>query len=377
MKVPNQSLSESLASLKAHFSALEDPRVNRNLEHPLINIILMAITAVIGGANHWTEVELFCRNKERFFAEFLDLGNGVPSHDTFGRVFAALDSEHFGDLFTQWVQSCFGLTIGNTINIDGKTMRGSGNQKGTHLVIAWVNELGISFAQKRVHEKSNEITAIPELLEMLDLTDCVVTIDAMGCQTNIAEQIIEKNGHYILAVKSNQGQLWKEVKHLFEVRAADQTAQTIEKEHGRIEQRKIEVITELGWIDEELLGKWKGIQSVIRVTSIRKVGDQVQQHTRYFITSVVEEPKKTLSRIRGHWAIENSLHWSLDVSFREDHSQVRMKNAPANFSILRKIALNLLKNDKTYKVGIESKRKIAGWNENYLVKLLNRLVKKN
>jgi predicted transposase YbfD/YdcC len=374
MKHSEQPLDQSLEILKAHFALIEDPRVNRNKEHPLVNIILMAVTAVICGANHWTEVELFCRHKRQFFAQFLDLKSGIPSHDTFGRVFAALDTESFGESFTRWAETCFGLPIGRTINIDGKTMRGSGKKKGTHLVSAWVNELGISFAQKRVDDKSNEITAIPELLKMLDLTDCLVTIDAMGCQTDIAAQIIDQKGDYILALKSNQRNLREEVRHLFEVRPANETAETIEKDHGRIEHRRIEVISELDWIDERELQKWKGLKSVVRVMSSREIGGKKQRKTRYFIASVADDPRRMLARIRGHWAIENSLHWSLDVGFGEDHSQVRMKNAPANFSLIRKMALNLLKQDKTYKVGIESKRKAAGWDEPYLVKLLNRLV---
>ena len=377
MVPPEISLEEALEKLKSCFFQLPDPRIERCREHPLENVLLIAICAVLCGTNYWTEVELFGKAKRSFFERFLDLEHGIPSHDTFGRVFSALDSALFGQCFTDWVKSCFAIPPGSSLNFDGKTICGShdrvnGKKKGAHIVSAWVNELGICFAQQKVDEKSNEITAIPEVLNMLEIENCVVTIDAMGCQTAIASLIRDKKADYILAVGGNQPSLEEEVRLIFDVKAPEEQAQTLEKDHGRIDTRTISVIRDLEWVEGK--ERWKDMSCVIRVESKREFQNKTESHERFFISSMKGTAKELLKRIRGHWAIENNLHWCLDVGFREDESRVRVGNATENFAILRKWALNLLKQDKKLKVGIESKRKNAGWNEEYLAHLLLKLL---
>lgn len=367
------SLDEALDKLKDCFFLLDDPRIDRHKDHPLVNVLMISICAVLCGANYWTEVELFGKSKASFFGRFLNLKKGIPSHDTFGRVFSLLNPDLFGQCFTDWIASCFEIPPGSSINIDGKTNRGShdranGKKNGAHIVSAWVNELGVSFAQKKVDRKSNEITAIPKVLDMIEIENCVVTIDAMGCQTEIAALIKEKNADYILAVKGNQSGLEEEVTLLFDVKAPEEEHTTVEKDHGRVETRTVSVIRDLEWLEGK--EKWAGLKCVVKVDSTREHAGNIEREQRYFISSIDETAPDLLKRIRGHWGIENSLHWCLDVGFREDESRVRMGNAPENFSILRKWALNLLKQDKKLKVGIESKRKNAGWDEPYLTHLL-------
>lgn len=367
-------LNQAFDKLKEHFSAVPDPRVQRNLCHPLVNILVIAFAAVICGAEGFTEVAQFGRHKRPFFERFLDLSAGIPSHDVFNDVFAALDTRQFAALFTAWVHACFDIPEGTTINIDGKSVRGSKSpskaRKALHLVSAWASEAGISFAQREVDDKENELAAIPYLLDQIFLDKMVVTIDAMGCQTSIAGMILEGGGDYVLAVKQNQPTLHEEVSHLFTVKSPDDQATTIGKDHGRIETRTAKVIRDLDWMDQPERERWPGLKAIVKIESIRQQGEREQREARYYITSLQCPAAEVLRRVKAHWGIESSLHWCLDVGFAEDASKVRDHNASANLAILNKMALNILKKDTTEKVGIKAKRKTAGWDDNYLARLL-------
>jgi predicted transposase YbfD/YdcC len=367
-------IDEAFGKLKEHFSQVPDPRVRRNLCHPLVNILVIAFAAVVCGAEGFTEIAQFGRHKRAFFERFLDLSEGIPSHDVFNDVFAAIDTQHFAALFTAWVHACFDIPEGTTINIDGKTVRGSKSPgKGLnalHLVSAWASEAGISFAQRGVDGKENELAAIPHLLDQISLDKMVVTIDAMGCQASIAKMIVEGGGDYVLAVKQNQPTLHEEVQLLFEKKAPDDQHTTVEKDHGRIETRTVKVIRDLDWMDGPERGRWPGLGAVVRVESIRQIRDKEQREARLYITSLQSPASEVGRRVRAHWGIESSLHWCLDIAFAEDASQVRDHNAASNLAILNKMALNILKTDTSEKVGIKAKRKTAGWNDAYLARLL-------
>ncbi len=380
----NVSLEIALGKLKEHFLSVPDPRVNRNKSHPLVNILVIGFAAILCGAEGFTEIAQFGRHKRSFFERFLDLSAGIPSHDVFNDVFAAIDTEAFASFFAAWVRACFDIPEGSTINIDGKTMRGSKSpskaKRALHIVSAWASEAKISFAQQKVDGKENEIVAIPYLLEQICLDKMVVTIDAMGCQAEIASMIIEGGGDYVLAVKLNQPTLHQEISHLFAVRTPDDTYTTVEKDHGRIETRKASVITVLDWMDQDELARWRNLKSIVMVESKREIGAQVQRETRFFICSILgleNLAKEILRRIRSHWSIESSLHWCLDMAFYEDASQVRDHNAASNLAIMNKMALNILKQDTTIKLGLKAKRKTAGWDENYLALLLTSVLCEN
>lgn len=372
---------ESGVTIQAHFANIKDPRIGSR-EHKLLDILTIAICAVICGATDWVGVETIAKAKEEWFRTFLELPNGIPSHDTFGRVFQRLAPEQFEDSFVSWVQAISTLMPGEVVAIDGKRLRRShdhGIGKGAiHMVSAWATGNHLVLGQRKVDEKSNEITAIPELLNALTLKGCIVTIDAMGCQTEIAKTIIDNEADYYLSLKENHPLLYANVERLFDdLTQSDFTAstydyfKTVDKDHGRIETRQAWA---LGGDDiiPFLHGSknWKGFQSVVKVQAERRIGDQTSSDIRYYIASQPPDAKLALGSIRAHWQVENSLHWRLDVAFREDESRVRKGHGPHNFAILRHIALNILSKDSTAKVGFQNRRLRAACDDDYLAQLL-------
>lgn len=356
-----------------YFSELRDPRVERNREHLLEEILLIAIAAVLSGAESWNDIADYGEAKREWLKRFLTLPSGIPSHDTFNRVFAALDPHEMENSFVAWVSSIAKLTAGEVIAIDGKTLRGSresGKKTLVHMVSAWAESNGLVLSQRKVDEKSNEITAIPKLLDALELAGTVVTIDAMGCQRAIAEKIVAKKADYVLAVKENQGHLLEEVKDSFRMLDADEMAEEIDCGHGRIEQRRCSVIADLGLIEKA--AEWPSLQGLVRIEAERyhKATGKTERETRYYITSLKPNAARLNRVVRQHWGIENKLHWVLDVGFGEDLSRKRAGHAAQNFSVLNRIALNMLKQDKNSKRGIKGKRLNAAWDHPYLLKLL-------
>ena len=356
-----------------YFAELRDPRVERNREHLLEEILLISIAAVLSGAESWNDIAEYGEDKLEWLQTFLTLPSGIPSHDTFNRVFAALDPEEMEKGFVAWVSSIAKLTAGEVVAIDGKALCGTretGKKTLVHMVSAWAEGNGLVLAQRKVDEKSNEITAIPKLLNALELTGTVVTIDAMGCQRGIAGQIIAKKADYVLAVKENQGLLAEQVKDSFLLLDSDAVAEETDCGHGRVERRRCSVIADLGLIEKA--SEWASLQGLVRIESERyhKASGKIEREIRYYITSLRPNAVQLNSVIRKHWGIENKLHWVLDVGFGEDLDRKRAGHAAQNFSILNRIAINLLKQDKSSQRGIKGKRLKAAWNHTYLLKLL-------
>lgn len=354
------------------FAGLEDPRVERTKDHQLTDIIFITISAVLSGAESWYDIEDFGHSKQEWLKKYLKLPNGIPTHDTFNRVFAALDPNELSKCFLEWTQFVSRMTAGEVVSIDGKTLRGTYSQDRkslVHMVSAWASINNIVLGQLKVDDKSNEITAIPSLLEFLALKGCIVTIDAMGCQKAIASAIIAKEADYILALKGNQGELYQQVQESFRFTQANQVAQQTDLGHGRVEKRVCSVIDDLSMIDQR--EQWKGLQSIVKIDAERfiKSTGETQQETRYYISSLKADAGQLNEKIRDHWKIENSLHWVLDVAFHEDQSQKRAGNAAQNFSVINRIALNLLKSD-IRKGSIKGKRLKAAWNDKYLEHVL-------
>jgi predicted transposase YbfD/YdcC len=367
------------ATISEHFSSLKDPRIQLKTRHKLIDIIVITICAVICGADDWQEVVDYGKAKQDWLKTFLELPHGIPSHDTFGRVFSLLRPEDFERCFVSWIHAVFKVTAGQTVAIDGKTLRRShdrsSNKAAIHMVGAWATQTGVTLGQVKTEDKSNEITAIPELLKLLEIKGCIITIDAMGCQKEIARQIADQKADYVLALKGNQGTLHKDVKLFFEDAQQCQfkdipheSYETTDGGHGRVEVRRYVTVTDLDWLEDR--AKWKNLNLIGMVQSERHIGDKITRETRYYISSLPNDVKRFAEAVRNHWSIENQLHWVLDIAFREDDNRVRDRNAASNLSILRRFALSLCKQEKTAKVGIKIKRKRAGWNNEYLLTLL-------
>jgi predicted transposase YbfD/YdcC len=363
------------ASLQAYFSDLPDPREAGKCEHRLLDIVMIAICAVIANAESWEDIALFGEMKQDWLKQWLALPNGIPSHDTFERVFRKLNPEAFQECFMKWVQAVFAVTEGQVIAIDGKTVCGSkaGNGKAAlHLVSAWASANGISLGQRKVKAKSNEITVIPDLLDLLLLKGCIVTLDAMGCQTDIAEKIVAQQADYVLAVKKNQGQLYQHLETTFDWLEDDRNhhavfdyAETVERGHGRLEQRQCWVVAD----HAAQADGWVGCQTLVRLICQRELKGEVERETRYYISSLPPRASLLLGCIRAHWSIENSFHWVLDAVFQEDRARTRNTNGAENLALLRRIALNLVKKHPA-KGSLKGKRHRAAWNDDFLLQVL-------
>ena len=369
-----------------HFSGLDDPREKAKVHYPLTNVLVIAVAAAIAGAESYEDIVLYGTSKRPWLATFLDLTNGIPSHDTFRRVFGLIDEEAFEQCFAAWTASRADAFEDEIVAIDGKTMRRSFDrstgQSPLHIVSAWASDQSLVLAQEVTQEKSNEITAIPGVLETLQLEGALVTIDAMGCQTKIAEAILEKKADYLLALKANHKTGYSAVKKHFDDQrfrrgSLDHESQTeakhdaFDESHGRVVRRRVFASTDAANLSA--LSKWPGLRSVIEVETIRSVkGDsEVEANIRYFLSSRDAGDPVLEDAARRHWSIENSLHWILDVTFNEDQSRIRDRVAASNWAVLRKVALNLLKSDSEARTSIRGRRKQAGWDNDYMGQLLH------
>jgi predicted transposase YbfD/YdcC len=375
-------------SIGEHVASLTDPRAERGKEHRLIDIVTIALCAVICGADGWAAVETFGREKADWLRTFLTLRSGIPSHDTSGRAFARVDPEQFRRCFLDRVQAVVGEIGEQVVAVDGKTLRRSHDRsKGKaalHLVSAWAHASGLVLGQEAVDSKSNEITAIPHLLRLLDLKGATVTIDAMGCQTAIAEQIVEQEADYVLALEGNQSSVHDRVQRAFaDARRAEGTplalsdldiSTAVNQDHGRIERRRCWALGDpayLAYVDSD--GAWPGLRSVVMVEAERRIQGTLATEARFFLSSLAPDATALNQAIRAHWGIENRLHWVLDVTCREDLSRVRTDHAPHNFAILRHLALNLLRQERSSPGSIAKKRFRAALNHSYLRTVLNGL----
>jgi predicted transposase YbfD/YdcC len=377
----------SISGLTAHFSILADPRLNRTRDHELMDVLVIGLCCVICGGESFYDMEHFGNAKLDWFKTFLKLPNGVPSHDTFNRVFCALDPRQFLDCFLSWTQSVRAAIPGEIVALDGKALRraidaGSGPRC---IVSAWAEDNGLVLGQLEVDGKSNEITAVPQLLRALELSGCIVTLDAMGCQKKIAKEIREADADYVLALKGNQGVVHEEVRAFLDQAVAQKKKprspgapvpkaaamlaefETVEKEHGRMETRRYYVSDQLGWF--EGAAEWEGLRTVGMVEATREIKGQVSVERRYYLSSLPLNAREFARAVRGHWGIENKLHWVMDVVFGEDQSRARAGYAAQNLALLRRLALNLLKREKKNR-SVRGKQKDAGWNNAYLLKVL-------
>ena len=362
-----------------YFSNLQDPRSD-NRSHLLLDIIIIAICAAICDADTWTDVELFGQSKEQWFRKFLELPHGIPSHDTFSRVFALIDTEQFQESFRDWIAAVEERTGGEIVALDGKQLRRSHDKakgkKAIYMVSAWASENSLVLGQQKVDDRSNEITAVPQLLDMLEVTGCIVTTDAMNCQVETAKKVIENDADYVFVVKENQPRLLETIQGLFddpnEMRWVDTDSETtVDEKHGRTETRQCWTTSDpeyLAYIAS--FADWPGLRSIGMIEARRSTKEGTSVKRRYFISSLESNAKRLLHAVRTYWGIENKLHWVLDLAFREDESRIRKGNGPENSAVLRHIALNLLRREDTAKISIRAKRKKAGWDNDYLLKVL-------
>jgi predicted transposase YbfD/YdcC len=375
------------APLLDHFASLDDPRVERTKLHPLLSIIAIATCAVISGAEGWDDIEAFGEAKEEWLSTFLDLPHGIPSHDTFNRVFAALDPLQFQHCFQSWMEAVRTILPAEVIALDGKTVRGSRaeSKRAIHMVSAWASTNRLVLAQVKVDDNTqrvpDEITALPAILQQLTVAGCLVTIDAMGCQRTIAHQILDQGGDYVLGLKGNQGTLEQDVQLSVTTAEADgfagirhDQAETIDKGHGRIETRRALVIDDpavLTWLQDR--HAWPGLEAIGMIHAERRIGDKRTAEDRFYLLSHPLSAAAFGDAVRSHWGIENSVHWVLDLSFHEDQSRIRAGYAAENFAVLRHIALNLLRHQQTKRLSVKGKRKQAGWDNAFLLRVLQGL----
>jgi predicted transposase YbfD/YdcC len=366
-------------SLIECFADLPDPRVERGQLHKLIDIVVISICAVISGAEGFTEMEEFGQVKEGWLRQFLELPNGIPSHDTFGRVWACIKPREFEARFRRWVQGVVQVSQGEIVGIDGKTVRQSydraAGRAAIELVSAWARRQRLTLGQVKVAEDSNEITAVPELLQVLELKGCIVTVDALNTQKEIAAEIRRQEADYVLALKDNHPTLRRQVADFLHAAQPGRTLnyeidhhQTIDGEHGRIETRQYWQVEAPPHLHE--YEQWPDLRSVGLVQATRKIGDAVSTEVRYYLSSLPVDAVRFAEAVRGHWSVENSCHWILDVVFGEDDCRVRTGHAPENLALLRRLALSLLSQEKTVRRGIKTKRLKAGWDDRYLLKIL-------
>jgi predicted transposase YbfD/YdcC len=374
-------------SLVSLLQTLPDPRIERTKEHRLLDILVIAICTQLCGGESFNDMEEFGEAKQDWFKTFLELPAGIPSHDTFNRVFAALNPKRFMECFIQWTQGLRTAISGEIVAIDGKALRRALNkgQSAKYIVNAWARQNGLVLGQVKVADKSNEITAVPELLRALELAGCIVTVDAMGCQKKIAQEIVESDADYVLALTGNQETVHEEVKAYLDDLIARQAhlprqgmakgvrlelayLETIEKDHGRIEIRRYWQSDNLAWFADR--AQWEKLTSIGVVESIREVNGVSSTERRYYLSSLSRDVARFAEAVRGHWGVENPLHWVLDVCFGEDQSRARTGNAAENLAALRRLTLNLLRRETTKKRGIKGKQKCAGWDHAYLLRLL-------
>jgi len=384
----NQSTKLAKGNLVAHFAQMPDPRINRKKEHDLIDLLVIAVCTLLCGGETFNDMEDFGKAKYDWFKTFLNLRNGIASHDTFNRVFAAMNPKEFLDCFLRWTQSLREVVSEEIVAVDGKALRRALNKDENlkYIVSAWAESNGLVLGQLKVADKSNEITAVPELLRVLELSGCIVTIDAMGCQRKIAKEIIEADADYVLALKGNQETVHEEVKAFLDAALLEQqtprppgaklskgaatlaSVETVEKDHGRFEIRRYYQSDYLDWFAD--CSKWEGLKSVGMVESLREVDGKTTVERRYFLGSLLLGVKTFARAVRSHWGVENKVHWIMDVCFREDQSRARAGYAAENLATLRRLALNLLRREKTKKRGIKGKQLNAGWDHAYLLRLL-------
>lgn len=367
------------AAITAYFSVLEDSR-RYNRRHKLVDIVVIAICATICGAEGWEDIELFGETKEEWLRGFLELPHGAPSDDTYRRVFAALDAAEFQSCFMDWVEAVEELTQRQVIAIDGKTLRRSHDRsegkKALQMVSAWATVNGLVLGQRKVDGESNEITAVPELLGLLEIAGCTVTLDAIHCQTETVETIVDKGADYVLPVKENQPRLLKALQGLFDDPAEMRWVEcdyhrTEDRGHGRVEIRECWSTSDPEYLNYiGTLAEWRGLQSIAMIQAERQLGDQTTVSRRYFISSLKSDAELLLKAVREHWGIENKVHWVLDLAFREDDCRIRKGHGAENFAVLRHIALNLLRRETSAKRSIKGKRMKAALDEKYLLKVL-------
>lgn len=371
-------------SIAEHFGNIKDIRIERGKKHKLIDIITISICAVVCGADGWIDIEMYGIARKKWLSKFLELPNGIPSHDTFARVFSQIIPDEFNKSFLSWVKGISKITEGEIIAFDGKQSRNSGDEKNGQGVIntvsAWAASNRLVLGQKKVEGKSNEITALPELIKVLDLAGCIVTIDPLGCQREIVSQIVEKDADYIIAVKKNQPTLYEQIDQLFKQAIRTQgkdlnmsSFNSKEMNRGREEIRSYLMITDVTQLIDPLQ-KWRNLASIGMVESVRVMNGKTSVETRYFISSLEKNAQKLAEGIRGHWSVENSLHWVLDVAFDEDNSRIRKDNSPANFAVLRHIAVNIIGQNKSRKLSVRSKRFLATLDEEYSIELLESIL---